>query len=330
MNKIFSKSTLSKLTFRQFLVVLYIVLMTGMAELFSQRAMIFPEVSCLVIGLWLMDKRMWKIKDWQMPVIITLAAVLGVLISRISGLTLTVKMETAFLLTAALILVFRTSMVPTVSSSMLPVLLDIHTWVYPVTVFFLVTILAAGHLWKQRHLGADKEMMAMSQAAPPSLKQNINHWLVLALLLLPALLLADMAHAKLIAIPPLVVTMIEFSKPTFPMRAHAVTAWTLTAWAAILGTFSEGFLHQCIGLPSNVGALLTTIGMLAVYQYTKKYFLPAIAVALVPMIIPASAVSLYPLYVIPAAAYFIFVPKIVTDSFRGKFWLHRQVVAEKA
>jgi hypothetical protein len=51
------------------LVVLYIVLMTGMAELFGQRAMIFPEVSCLVIGLWLMDKCMWKIKDWQMPVI---------------------------------------------------------------------------------------------------------------------------------------------------------------------------------------------------------------------------------------------------------------------
>jgi len=80
----------------------------------------------------------------------------------------------------------------------------------------------------------------------------------------------------------------------------------------------------CMGL-----TMLAPFGDLCCQPYSSKYFLPAIAVALVPMIIPPSVVFLYPLYVLPAAAYFVFIPKIFTASFQGKIWLRRQPIAEK-
>ena len=61
-----------------------IALMVGVAELTGEREIIFPEMAALTIGLWISDKHIWQVGNGQLILLMTLAAVAGVLIVRCS------------------------------------------------------------------------------------------------------------------------------------------------------------------------------------------------------------------------------------------------------
>ena len=43
-----------------------ILLMIGVAEILQEKEIIFPEMAALTIGMWIVDKRVWRIKTGQM------------------------------------------------------------------------------------------------------------------------------------------------------------------------------------------------------------------------------------------------------------------------
>ena len=51
-----------------------ILLMTGVAEILHEKEIIFPEIAALIIGMWIVDKRVWHIKAGQMLSLMTLGA----------------------------------------------------------------------------------------------------------------------------------------------------------------------------------------------------------------------------------------------------------------
>lgn len=108
-----------------------IMLMVGAAELSGQREILFPEMAALVIGLWIVGKRVWCIRPWQMALFLPLVASFGVLIVRFSPLPLPLNVTVAFLFTAAMLYILRSSFYPMLSACILPVLLGTDTWVYP-------------------------------------------------------------------------------------------------------------------------------------------------------------------------------------------------------
>ena len=67
-------------------VLAMIALMVGVAELTCEREIIFPEMAALTIGLWISDKHIWQVGNGQLILLMTLAAVAGVLIVRYSPL----------------------------------------------------------------------------------------------------------------------------------------------------------------------------------------------------------------------------------------------------
>ena len=81
-----------------------ILLMIGVAELLHEKEIIFPEMAALTIGMWIVDKRVWKIKQWQMLLLMTLGACAGVLIVLCSPLPLVLNVAMAFLFAAVCLL----------------------------------------------------------------------------------------------------------------------------------------------------------------------------------------------------------------------------------
>jgi len=48
--------------------------MTGVAEILHEKEIIFPEIAALIIGMWIVDKRVWHIEAGQMLSLMTLGA----------------------------------------------------------------------------------------------------------------------------------------------------------------------------------------------------------------------------------------------------------------
>ena len=52
--------------------LIMILLMTGVAEILHEKEIIFPEIAALIIGMWIVDKRVWHIEAGQMLSLMTL------------------------------------------------------------------------------------------------------------------------------------------------------------------------------------------------------------------------------------------------------------------
>lgn len=126
-----------------------ILLMIGVAELLHEKEIIFPEMAALTIGMWIVDKRVWKIKQWQMLLLMTLGACAGVLIVLCSPLPLVLNVAMAFLFAAVCLLFARASLFPLISACVLPVLLHTESWVYPLAVFVMTLALIAVQRWME-------------------------------------------------------------------------------------------------------------------------------------------------------------------------------------
>ena len=66
--------------------VFMVMLMVGIAEWTGEKEIIFPEMAALAVGLWVIDKRVWKVGRWQLIGLMTAGAVAGVCIVRYSTL----------------------------------------------------------------------------------------------------------------------------------------------------------------------------------------------------------------------------------------------------
>ena len=74
-----------KLT-RYLISLVMILMMVGLAEWTNEKEILFPEMTALIIGLLIIDKRVWNVKRWQIILLMTLGAAVGICIVRYSTL----------------------------------------------------------------------------------------------------------------------------------------------------------------------------------------------------------------------------------------------------
>ena len=137
---------------RYFYALLMILLMIGAAELLMEREIIFPEMAALTIGMWIVDKRVWRVSRIGVVVLMTLGAIAGVCIVRYSPFPLLANLMFAFAFAAICLTLSRATLVPQISACMLPVLLETESWVYPVAVFIMSVIVVGGQ-WGMERMG---------------------------------------------------------------------------------------------------------------------------------------------------------------------------------
>ena len=123
-----------KLT-RYLISLVMILMMVGLAEWTDEKEILFPEMTALIIGLLIIDKRVWNVKRWQIILLMTLGAAVGICIVRYSPLPYVVNLCAAFAFAGASLLISRATLIPLISACVLPVLLHTESIIYPIAVF---------------------------------------------------------------------------------------------------------------------------------------------------------------------------------------------------
>ena len=287
---------------------LAILLMVGVAEWIGEKEIIFPELTALTIGAWIIDKRVWKVKRWQLVALMSSGAIVGVCIVRYSLLPFPVNMALAFAFAGLSLLCIRATLIPLISACMLPILLHTETWIYPLAVFSLSIILTLGQKGMEK---ANIRREIDYIPADRNWKKDSLRWLSLLLFVYLLSVIAYRMDFRFLVIPPLVVTFAEIVNSKAGFRARPVQLFLFMMTASLLGTGFQLFGYHYLHLPETVVALCIALSLFAIFEWTGKYFAPAGALAFIPMIVPADNLVWLPLQASLGAAIFIAIAMIV-------------------
>lgn len=289
---------------RYFFALIMIGAMVGASEWFGQKEILFPEMAALVLGLWVIDKKIWTVSRPMLVVLMTVCAFFGILVVRYSPLPVVINIAISFAFTSICLIMSRTTLIPITSAAMLPVLLETDSLVYPFSVFTMSLLVVLGQWFLEKN--AMREVSA-SNKKKRSFKHNPKHWVrLLFWLVLIAAIPAYTGNLYFI-VPPLVVMFIEFSSSSSGFRNRPLQVYMIVVMSAILGTLFQYYLHTILGLPEVCIVLLLFLCVFLLFEIIGKPFAPACAIALVPMIIPQENVLYYPFQVAAGAGIFLFI-----------------------
>ena len=206
--------------------LLLILAMFAVAEQTGQQEIIFPEISALVLGAWIMETSPWRssiLNFWLSP---TLGALTGVLMVRCSPYLPVFLIGGAFLLVTLQLKLLRSGLLPSISAAILAIITHSQSWHYPISVSILTGIIALGRLLLIRS-GSVKDPDATSRTAPPAgtganwTGSELARWgKLLAGVLFVSSLAASSDHLFMVA-PPLVVAFVELSNPGRKLRGKS-------------------------------------------------------------------------------------------------------------
>ncbi len=277
----------------EFLALLYMVAVVGMAVTIGPFYMLFPELGALSYdGLGRPHGR-WCGAPFHLATSPALAGVIGLIITRHFSYGLP-----ALLLDAAgvmiLIEVLQSPIAPAISAGLLPLVLGIKSWWYPPGILLgSVLLTALAILWKRFSLTAWPEIdvapIAEGEISPAFLRRL---GIILGFTVVAALAVR-LTGLRFILFPPLLVIAYEmFGHPdscpwaSKPMRLPLVCMLTAAAGFAFFKLFGVG---------PAAAACSMAAGML-VLRIFELHVPPALAVALLPMVIESPTIA-YPLAV---------------------------------
>lgn len=287
---------------RYFCALVMIVLMIGIAELLHEKEIIFPEMAALTIGMWIVDKRVWRVKYWQMLSLMTGGACAGVLLVIYSPFSLVVNVAFAFLLAAIGLLLTRASLFPMISACVLPVLLKTESWVYPLSVFIMTLIIIMTQRLME-HFGMRK--IITYEAAERHWRADGFRWLSLMVSVFAVACLAVYTSNFYFIIPPLMVAYVEFVNSKAGFRNRPVLTILLLFIGSLVGTVFQLVGYYYLGLSETVVALFIFIVLFTLFEWLGKFFAPVGAMALIPMLLPPETLPWLPLQALVGAVLFI-------------------------
>lgn len=278
--------------------------MVGASEWLDQKEILFPEMAALVLGLWIIDKKIWKVSRSMLVILMTTCALFGIILVRYSPFPILVNIAISFTFTSICLIVTRTTLIPITSASMLPVILGTDSFVYPLSVFIMSILVVSGQWFMEKN---KLRHVTIPDMKKDRFKHNPKHWgkLLFWLILIAAI---PVYTGKLyFIVPPLMVMFIEFSSSSSGFRNRPLEVYIVIIISAILGTFFQYYLHTKLGLPEIYTVLLLFLCLFLLFEIFKKPFAPAAAIALVPMILPQEKILAYPFQVAVGAGIFLFV-----------------------
>ncbi len=122
--------------------ILLVMAMVGVAEFFSLNEIIFPEIAALSFGAVVMEKCPWKghpVLIWLSP---TLGAITGVALLHLFSFSFALLVCTAFVLVALQLKILHSGVYPSISAAILPILLNVRSISYPISVCIMAGLLA--------------------------------------------------------------------------------------------------------------------------------------------------------------------------------------------
>lgn len=273
--------------------IIMVCLMVLISEIIGEKEIIFPEIFALLIGSWVADKRPWKVTKIKMLFLMSLSAFAGIGIVRYINIPIYFQIAIALAFTSIFLIYLRSTMVPMISACILPIMLGTTSIIYPISVITMVAIiLLVEHIFiKLKWVSTSDEIVISSY------KEEIALWSKRITIFLILAIIPVLSHNMYFIAPPLIVGYIELTNRDSRLRKKPVVVTGLILFAALIGVFMRIIVCETFGLPLTLAAVLATVGVLIIMNYTKIYFPPAGAIAILPMILPAKGILMYPIMV---------------------------------
>ena len=288
-------------------VLAMIALMVGVAELTGEREIIFPEMAALTIGLWISDKHIWQVGNGQLILLMTLAAVAGVLIVRYSPLPFIFNIVAAFVIAGLILTTQRSTLYPLVSALILPVLLHTTSWVYPLSVLTMtIIIITVKHIFERNGVRSRFEYTPSDKP----IKSAVSIWTGMTACILLIAAIGYYSTYIYIIIPPLIVSFVEFVNTKAGFRNRPVLTVLLLSVCSLIGSTFQLVGHFYLGLPLAVVAFSILIAVFGLFEWLGKFFAPAGAISLIPLLLPEEVLPYLPLEVFVGAVFFIAIAMI--------------------
>ena len=249
--------------------------MVWIATALDNHEIVFPEVAALAVGFWLIPKRVWWVTRGQALAIMVLASLLGTLLALYSPLPALANIAVGFSLVYLLLALARSTFYPAVSACLLPLVLGVGGWVYPIAVACLVgLILSLQWLFEQLRL---RPRIPLHNPVPPLGKRLLPGCLMLA------------AVVGISALP----LYFGLANPNSGLRKAPLRILIIIALCALVGSTGQ-YLQHLWAIPAGGMTILILASVLGIFTLANRRFAPAAALAIVPQIF-AEPVSI-PLY----------------------------------
>ncbi len=272
--------------------------MVFVAELSGESEIIFPEICALTIGAWISEQQPWMTNKRRIFILMSLAALFGVLTVRYVNFPMIFQVCLCFAFTGFILTLFKTNFVPIISACILPVYLKTSSWVYPISVSFMaLIIIAAQWLMEKYHFRPVNNFIPCEF----NIKNQIIKWSKLLVVFGLVALIPFKTHQIYFLAPPLIVMFTELSNPSSKARLKPHYIVFLMTLASFVGCIIRLGLNSYLGLPLYVCTAVACIILFAAIDKLKIYFPPAGAILLIPMILNENLLVAFPLEVLCGA-----------------------------
>ena len=295
--------------------------MVGLAEWTGEKEILFPEMTALIIGLLIVDKRVWKVKRWQIILLMSLGAVTGICLVRYSPLYYVVNLCVAFAFAGACLLISRTTLIPLISACVLPVLLHTESIIYPIAVFSMSTLAVVVQIIMEK---CEIRSRLPEKTSGKSSKKEVFRWFFLLCLVGLISMFAVSTDYPYMILPPLMVTFAEMVNSKAGFRNRPTQVFLFLTTAATLGTVFQLVGYHYLHLPETLIALCIAVSLFLIFEWTGKYFAPAGALAFIPMLLPEEGLAWLPLQASMGAALFITLAMVIFQ--KCYLWNRAQII----
>lgn len=295
---------------------LLVMLMVALAGICNNNALIFPEIAALAFGGWAASSRPWMADNLSLWLSPSLAAIIGTLIINYCPFSLPLQAGTAFLCVLVELWILRSAVLPSVSAAILPLVTKDSSWSYPCSVCLFMGIVALVCILLDKKGFGNYTRVTLRPVHIPIERQalaSLWRWGKILLAVLAVAWISSQTGWRFLLAPPLIVACIEFVNPGGKLRSHPFRLMTLIFLSGLSGTLFIWIAWQGL-LPFWLACGLATGTVFLLYQRTKMYCPPALALAVLPSIVPEQALLWYPLQLAGGCVLFFFLGSLLFSS----------------
>ncbi|MDE3072354.1 MAG: HPP family protein [Pseudomonadota bacterium] len=266
--------------------VLYMGLIALIARLTGVEFVLFPELGALSHDILKRPQGTWARSPVMLVATPVATALVGTLITRhLAYGAFPVLLDIAA--SVLMIFVSRSPIAPAISAGLLPLTMGYRSWWYPPSIVLGTGLLAIVSVVVRRRAArlpvppdAVRDRVDDTMEVAPFYLGWVSPFLVLLVLLAG---IAQWTGMRFVLFPPLVVI-------AFEMFAHpAVCPWARRAWhlpLACTASAALGVLLVALFGAGIAGTMLSMLGSVLILRALDLHAPPALAVGLLPMIIP--------------------------------------------